>query len=55
GKNKVVEIENTPQNVELLNNLKRIGIVSTFKVMGDSNIKVNMRRKVPEELKIELL
>lgn len=55
GKNKVVEIKNNPQNVELLNNLKRIGIVSTFKVKGDSNIKVNMRRKVPEELKIELL
>ncbi|EMM1217933.1 hypothetical protein RRS09_002253 [Enterococcus faecium] len=55
GKNKVVEIENTPQNVELLNNLKSIGIVSTFNVKGDPNIKVNMRRKMPNELKTELL
>ncbi|GGC94224.1 hypothetical protein GCM10011573_24830 [Enterococcus wangshanyuanii] len=55
GKNKVVEIENTPQNIELLNNLQDINIVSTFKVKEDSNIKVNMRRKVPKELKIELL
>lgn len=55
GKNKAVEIENTPQNVELLNNLDNIGIVSTFYVKEDSIIKVNMRRKVPEELKTELL
>lgn len=55
GKNKSVEIENTPQNVELLNNLDKIGIVSTFYVKEGSIIKVNMRRKVPEELKTELL
>lgn len=45
GKNKVVEIENISQNVELLNNLRSIGIVSTFNEKGDSTIKVNMRRK----------
>lgn len=55
GKNKSVEIENTPQNVELLNNLDKVGIVSTFYVKEGSIIKVNMRRKVPEELKTELL
>ncbi|MDZ5601119.1 hypothetical protein U1282_11640 [Enterococcus cecorum] len=55
GKNKSVEIENTPQNVELLNNLKSIGIVSTFYEKEGSIIKVNMRRKVPKELKTELL
>lgn len=55
GKNKSVEIENTPQNIELLNNLDKIGIVSTFYVKEGSIIKVNMRRKVPEELKTELL
>lgn len=55
GKNKSVEIENTPQNVELLNNLKSIGIVSTFCEKEGSIIKVNMRRKVPKELKTELL
>ncbi|MDT2436018.1 MULTISPECIES: YobI family P-loop NTPase [Enterococcus] len=55
GKNKSVEIENTPQNVELLNNLKSIGIVSTFYEKVGSIIKVNMRRKVPKELKTELL
>jgi len=55
GKNKSVEIENTPQNVELVNNLDNIGIVSTFYVKEGSVIKVNMRRKVPEELKTELL
>lgn len=55
GKNKSVEIENTPQNLELLNNLDKIGIVSTFYVKEGSIIKVNMRRKVPEELKTELL
>lgn len=55
GKNKSVEIENTRQNVELLNNLDKIGIVSTFYVKEGSIIKVNMRRKVPEELKTELL
>ncbi len=55
GKNKSVEIENTPQNVELLNNLKSIGIVSTFSEKEGSIIKVNMRRKVPKELKTELL
>ncbi|EHG5973500.1 hypothetical protein J5K75_001523, partial [Enterococcus faecalis] len=48
GKNKVVEIENSSQNVELLNRLKSIGIVSSFKEKGDSIIKVNMRRKVPK-------
>ncbi|HGF7655760.1 TPA: hypothetical protein QFM35_002424, partial [Enterococcus faecium] len=51
GKNKVVEIENTPQNIELLNNLQDINMVSTFNVKGDSIIKVNMKRKVPKELK----
>lgn len=51
GKNKVVEIENTPQNIELLNNLQDINMVSTFNEKGDSTIKVNMRRKVPKELK----
>ncbi|MDU3404418.1 MAG: hypothetical protein E7F14_08480 [Enterococcus faecalis] len=55
GKNKVVEIENTPQNIELLNNLQDINMVSTFNEKGDSTIKVNMRRKVPKELKTELL
>ncbi|HGF7645886.1 TPA: hypothetical protein QFK40_002361, partial [Enterococcus faecium] len=44
GKNKVVEIENTPQNIELLNNLQDINMVSTFNVKGDSIIKVNMKR-----------
>lgn len=55
GKNKSVEIENTPQNVELVNNLDNIGIVSTFYEKEGSIIKVNMRRKVPKELKTELL
>ena len=55
GKNRVVEIENTPQNIELLNNLQDINMVSTFNEKGDSTIKVNMRRKVPKELKTELL
>ncbi|PQF28285.1 hypothetical protein CUS93_00660 [Enterococcus faecium] len=55
GKNKVVEIENSPQNIELLNNLQDINMVSTFNEKGDSTIKVNMRRKVPKELKAELL
>lgn len=52
---KSVEIENTPQNVELVNNLDNIGIVSTFYEKEGSIIKVNMRRKVPKELKTELL
>lgn len=30
-------------------------MVSTFNEKGDSTIKVNMRRKVPKELKTELL
>ncbi|EME8176218.1 hypothetical protein QFN62_000090 [Enterococcus faecium] len=55
GKNKVVEIENTPQNIKLLNNLQDINMVSTFNEKGDSTIKVNMRRKVPKEPKTELL
>ncbi|MFS0938020.1 hypothetical protein [Enterococcus casseliflavus] len=55
GKNKSVEIENTPQNVELVSNLDNIGIVSTFYVKEGSVLKVNMRRKVPEQLKTELL
>ena len=55
GKNRVVEIENTPQNIELLNNLQDINMVSTFNEKGDCTIKVNMRRKVPKELKTELL
>lgn len=55
GKNKSVEIENTPQNVELVNNLDNIGIVSTFYEKEGSIIEVNMRRKVPKELKTEIL
>ena len=51
GKNRVVEIENNSQNNELLKNLKSIGIVSTFDEKGDTLIKVNMRRKLPKELK----
>ncbi|WP_340689577.1 hypothetical protein [Enterococcus plantarum] len=55
GKNRVVHLENSLENKELIKNLKRFHIVSTFKEKDGNLLEVNMKRKLPERLKEELL